>query len=238
MALSVAGVDGCRGGWVVVVWDDAGPAFSCRVAEDFDEVLAAAADARVIGIDIPIGLLDHALPGGRVCDVFARRLLHPCRTSSVFSPPVRSALDAPTYAEALAANRASSHHGLGLSQQCFGIAPKIREVDRAMTPELQARVREVHPEISFQVMNHGAALTHPKRTLEGRAERLELAARGGFAPLLAQVLCAPLAGAGPDDLLDACAACWSARRIAEGLGEPLPREPRLDARGLRMAIWF
>ena len=47
-----------------------------------------------------------------------------------------------------------------------------------------------------------------------------------------------LDGAEPDDLLDACAACWSARRIAEGRAESLPREPHSDARGLRMQIWY
>ena len=194
--------------------------------------------ARIIAVDIPIGLLDHALPGGRLCDVYARRLLHPNRMSSVFSPPVRDTLESASYPEALAINRLSSHHSLGLSKQCFGILPKIREVDRLMTPELQESVREVHPELSFLALNHGGALSHSKRTQEGRSERLELLVRHGFAPFIAQAFGARLQGAEPDDALDACAACWSARRIAEGRSTPIPQEPHRDARGLRMAIWY
>jgi predicted RNase H-like nuclease len=41
---------------------------------------------------------------------------------------------------------------------------------------------------------------------------------------------------GADDLLDACACAWSARRIAEGRAVRFPADPPQDARGLRMAI--
>jgi predicted RNase H-like nuclease len=39
-----------------------------------------------------------------------------------------------------------------------------------------------------------------------------------------------------DDLLDACAAGWSAHRISTAAAERAPAEPDLDARGLRMEI--
>jgi predicted RNase H-like nuclease len=44
--------------------------------------------------------------------------------------------------------------------------------------------------------------------------------------------------AAPDDLLDAVAAAWTARRLVEGVAERLPAEPAVDRRGLRMEIVF
>lgn len=40
------------------------------------------------------------------------------------------------------------------SKQCFAILPKIREVDRFMTPERQRSVFEIHPELCFLGMNN------------------------------------------------------------------------------------
>ena len=62
----VAGVDGCRAGWVVVLAettrDARGMSTEVAVARDFDGVLALTRDARVVGVDMPIGLLDaHAV---------------------------------------------------------------------------------------------------------------------------------------------------------------------------------
>ena len=43
-------------------------------------------------------------------------------------------------------------------------------------------------------------------------------------------------GCAEDDLLDAFAALWTARRVARGVAEILPSEPPLDAFGLRMEM--
>ena len=237
MATVVAGVDGCRAGWFAVLWDTEADSFVFQVIPDFAGVLAFAAAAEVIAVDIPIGLLTQALPGGRVCDVYARKLLHPNRMSCVFSPPVRGTLEAATYPEAVAINRGSSHYDCALSKQCFGIIPKIREVDQLMTAELQEKVREAHPEVCFHALNRGTTLSQAKRTPEGRSERLKLLVQHGFAPLIAQLFCSRVEGAAPDDVLDACATCWTARRIAEGNAVRIPQEPHRDACGLRMEMW-
>lgn len=47
------------------------------------------------------------------------------------------------------ANLSLKVQGKSLSRQAFEIISKIREVDDLMTPELQTRVFEVHPELSF-----------------------------------------------------------------------------------------
>jgi predicted RNase H-like nuclease len=45
-------------------------------------------------------------------------------------------------------------------------------------------------------------------------------------------------GAAADDMLDAIAAAWSARRFAEGQSKTLPSRPLKDAKGLRMEMVY
>jgi predicted RNase H-like nuclease len=231
----VAGADGCRAGWVVVLAD--GSAAAVAVVPRFADVLAAAAGARVIGVDMPIGLLERAEPGGRECDRLARRLLGR-RGCCVFTPPVRAALGATVYARALAANRASSAARLGISIECFALFAKLREVDATLAdrPVLARRVREVHPELAFREMAGASAGLPPKRSPAGRAQRLALLARRFVGVRAASRR--PPRGAAADDVLDAHAVCWSAARIARDRAVRLPARPSRDARGLPMAIWY
>ena len=238
MAPLVAGVDGCRAGWVVVLSD--GARTEVTVARDFRTVLEATRGARVVGVDMPIGLLDAAAPGGRECDRHARRLLGRERACSVFSPPARCALTRPTYAGALSANRASSAARLGISIECFFLFPRLREVDEALTgdPRLADRVTEVHPELSFRALAAApVGLVEPKRSPRGRSRRVGLL-RPVF-PRIARALHAGVAGVAPDDVLDAHAVAWSAARVARDTAICLPARPApRDARGLPMAIWY
>jgi predicted RNase H-like nuclease len=198
-----------------------------------------AADARVIGVDMPIGLLDAAEPGGRECDRRARRLLGAPRACSVFSPPVRAALRQTTYAAALSANRASARIALGISRQCFNLFDKMREVDVALARAggAAARVREIHPELAFRALAEApAGLASAKSCAIGRQRRAALL-RAAY-PGIERALAARPGGAAVDDVLDAFAVCWSAARIARGAGVRLPPRPPRDARGLRMEIWY
>lgn len=234
-AALVAGADGCRAGWVVVL--AVGAETTVRVVSRFADVLHTGAGATVLGVDMPIGLLDQAVPGGRDCDRRARRLLGR-RACCVFTPPVRSALRAGTYARALVLNRASSAAGLGISIECFGLFAKLREVDAALRrrPALARRVREVHPELAFREMARAPAGLPPKRSSVGRAERLALLER--WFPDVRAAAARPPRGAAADDVIDAHAVCWSAARIADRRAVCLPARPRHDARGLPMAIWY
>ena len=72
--------------------------------------------------------------------------------------------------------------------------------------------------------------------LDRGQERWQILARQGL------VLDGPLlpAGrhAGPDDVLDAAIAAWSARRLAAGTGQTLPARPEeMTPGGRPMAIW-
>jgi predicted RNase H-like nuclease len=215
----------------------AGDATVVRVVRRFTDVLHAAGEAAVLGVDMPIGLLDRAVPGGRDCDRRARRLLGR-RACCVFTPPVRSALRAATYARALAVNRRSSASRLGISIECFGLFAKLREVDTALRrrPALARRVREVHPELAFREMARAPAGLPSKRSSIGRAERLALLERRF--PDVRAAVARPPRGAAADDVIDAHAVCWSAARIAARRAVCLSSRPGHDTCGLPMAIWY
>ncbi|HMF04829.1 MAG TPA: DUF429 domain-containing protein [Acidimicrobiia bacterium] len=212
----VAGVDGCRTGWVVVHDHRA------AVHSSFGEVLAALPDETVVAVDMPIGLVDEYRPGGRDADRAARTELGPKRTS-VFSAPPRPVLGARTLPEA-------RRRGGRLTLQTLNLLPRIEDVDRVMTPALQARVFEVHPELSFAAMDGGRPVLAPKRAARGSEERRVLLARAGV-PVPERPR-----GAALDDLLDACALAWSAGRIARGEARRVPDVAAFDRRGLRMDV--
>lgn len=233
----VAGVDGCRAGWVVVVADAHSARFrtpQVYLCPDFTAILHLSPAPEVIAIDIPIGLLTERQPGGRLCDRQARQVLGR-RASSVFSPPTRSILHATHYDQV---------RTRGLSRQAFGILPKIREVDTVITPTIQTRVFEAHPECAFRLLT-GAPMQHNKKTPLGRLERIRALAqasppssrnvRRAFTHALTAF---PRSQVAADDLLDAFALVRTAARIAAGQACCLPACPPRDARGLRMEIWY
>jgi predicted RNase H-like nuclease len=229
---AVIGVDGCRGGWIAVRWAQGLSHHFCR---SFAEVLAM--EALIIAVDMPIGFP----PGsGRAAEREVRSRLG-ARQSSVFSVPSRAAVMCMDYRAACSANLASSDPPKKVSKQIFHIFPKMREVDALMTPALQDRVFEVHPELAFWAMNGGAPLPLPKK-VRGRAHEPGLALRKtllsnrGFPMDMLPPSSYRAVDVGADDLLDACACAWSARRIALGQSLRLPENPPRDARGLRMEI--
>jgi predicted RNase H-like nuclease len=234
----VAGVDGCRAGWIALLLGQEqaldASLQTVQLCASFAEVLRLTPVPTVIAIDIPIGLLDAPHVGGRSCDGQARRLLGQ-RASSVFSPPSRLILEATQYAQV---------RGYGMSRQAFGILPKIREVDRLMTPALQQRVYEAHPELAFMWLT-GYPMRHNKKTPAGREERLQAIEklpgapfrdlRPGFERALHTFKRFQVA---PDDLLDAYVLAWTAWRIGQAQAHRVPVHPEVDTRGLRMEIWY
>jgi predicted RNase H-like nuclease len=192
------------------------------VAPRIADVLRWKPSPRVLGIDIPIGLLDRAAPGGRECDLEARALLGWPRASSVFSPPTRRTLEARTFEECPP----------GISIQTFGILPKIREVDELPSHK---RVVEVHPELSFYEMNGGVPIREPKKSAGGHRLRVRLLEKAWLVKLAPFLESRPR-GVGRDDLIDAMAVCWTAERVLEKSAIRIPARPLRDSRGLRMEI--
>src|SRR3990172_4641775 len=96
----VAGADGCKVGWIVVLRELKSRRMEFRLASRVGDILRLKPSPLILGIDVPIGLLDRAVPGGRECDKEARQLLGQTRGSSVFSPPASGTLRARTPKEA------------------------------------------------------------------------------------------------------------------------------------------
>jgi predicted RNase H-like nuclease len=184
-------------------------------------------DLAAVGIDMPIGL---APDGRRAADAAARARLGP-RRSSLFPTPPAAVLHATDYPDALARCRAAS--GVGMSKQAYNLLPKMREVAALVTPDLQPAISEVHPETTFVALG-GTPCTHPKRTAAGVEERLGLL-RADF-PTVDELVAPRPSGVATDDVLDALAAAWTARRIALGTAEWLGDADARDDRGLRLTI--
>ena len=238
----VAGVDGCKGGWMIVVrpLEDAGSA-AVHIVKSFRGVMDLVPSPGVIAVDIPIGLPQKGAAGGRVCDVEARSNLG-ARQSAVFAVPSRAAVMCEDYGEACRVAAATSDPPKKVSKQTFYLFPKVREVDALMTPDLQNRVVEVHPELAFWALNNREPLGEPKKVKSkpyppGLDLRRGLLMRAGYRQELLDMQALPARIAGPDDLLDAAANSWSAARILRGEGIRFPTDPPSDETGLRMEIW-
>ena len=216
---AVLGVDGCRAGWVGVRWDDT---TEVLVAPTIAELVAAAGPVDAVAIDNPIDL-PADVP--REAERLARRRL-PGRASTVFNAPAAAVLDVVDYPTANAANRTAL--GVGLSKQAWYLVPKIRDVHDWLTTSPSMPVVEAHPEVCFAAMN-GGVLVDGKTTAAGEALRRSLLGAHGL-DVVAERGC----GVGVDDVLDAAATAWTARRYADGVAERLPPEPR-DRR--HPAIW-
>jgi predicted RNase H-like nuclease len=225
----VLGVDACRAGWVGVILD--GGSASAIVGATITDLVTAARlahpDLGTVGIDIPIGLPDGT---PRQADRLARQRLPAGRKSSVFPAPTRAASAATSHVEASAANRAATGR-VGISVQAFGLIPKILEVDAYVRSPRPCRIVEVHPEVSFAAIDADSVVPS-KRTVSGQSSRAAALRTAGIEPppyVRGQ-------GYTADDLLDACAAAWTAARVAAGASESLPDPPETFSDGLPAAI--
>jgi len=252
MTTPLAGVDGCKAGWVAAIRLP-GMAPAIEIFRRFEELVDALPGDAVIAVDMPIGLPDYTRKGGRGPEMAVRPLLGP-RQSSVFSIPSRSAVYAETDAftsldawyeahrRASIVARETSDPPRAISIQAFGIFSKIRELDTLLRarPDLRGRVRESHPEVAFWRLNGERAMSLPKKVKgrvhpPGMEERRALLARCGLDRFL---LDRPSPrGAGDDDVLDACAMLLIAGRIAEGRAVPFPDPPLVDGHDIPIAIW-
>ena len=227
-ASRVLGADACRAGWVGIALSGDGVQVYVH-AEIGGLVGLAVADAplAVVGIDIPIGLADGGL---RQADLLARRAAGP-RWASVFITPVRAAVEVADFRQACELNRQLA--GSGISRQAFNLREKIMQVDRWLA-HAPCPVVEVHPELCFAELA-GAPLADGKSTWAGAARRRQLLAAAGI------VLDGDLGLAGRqvgvDDVLDAAAVAWTARRVASGCARRLPANPERFSDRVECAIW-
>jgi predicted RNase H-like nuclease len=223
-------VDGCKGGWLCFSVDLHNYESDFRILPHFFDVLIDFKCADVVAVDIPIGLTQR---GARACDMEARKRLGKPRGNSVFPAPIRSILRATNYEKAC--QKSLRVDGKKISKQAFGILSKVREVDRVISPGIQSWVYEVHPELCFWALNGGKAMKYGKLSPRGRSERLHLLSKP-YPQMPTHLDRLEKKLAGPDDLLDAAVAAWTAVRIGRKQAVHLPEKPEFDSVGLRMEI--
>ena len=154
------------------------------------------------------------------------------RSAAAASPCSRSrpgpVWQQPTYAEANRACRELT--GKGLSAQAWGLRGKLLEAD-AYRRKSPAQLYEVHPELAFAALAgapHRRQQAHPGRPRHppGTPHRAGL------------TLPVRVAGAAENDLLDAAAVAWSARRIAAGQAVTLSNPAQLADDDTEIAIRY
>ncbi|MGY1697146.1 DUF429 domain-containing protein [Geodermatophilus sp. SYSU D00814] len=222
--MAVLGVDGWRGRWVGALLE--GRSVRLLDLPDAAAVLAVP-DVAVVAVDMPIGLSDD---GPRACDVAARDALRGRGAAgSVFPAPVRAVLAARDYAHARELSVAATR-GRSLSAQSFRLTRAIRDLDDALGQPADPRVHEVHPELAFRQLDD--RVRDPKPTARGQGQRLR-----ALTPVMdvLDALSGAPEGVPAVDALDACAAAWSARRVADGDAECVG-DGSTDARGRPMRI--
>jgi predicted RNase H-like nuclease len=222
------GVDACKSGWVAVTLGAGGADVTATVTVAGS--LAELGLRGVTGIDMPLGLLPR---GWRTADTLARRALGR-RGVTVFAIPPRSVWERGSYAEANAACRELT--GQGLSAQAWGLRARLLDADRFRAtcgvPPSEVDPYEVHPELSFSALS-GAPVPVSKHSPEGLAARRRLLAGAGIT-----LPAGPVAGAGEDDVLDAAAVAWSARRILRGTAVALTDPAQVADDGGEIAIRY
>ena len=226
----LAGVEPCRGGWLVVIGRLHGVTLSPaqpEVLKTFVDVLDAKPAFTVIALHSPVGLAEDDTPGARTCDREARALLGWRRATGVIPAPPRHALAASSYEEA-------RRRSWVVTPQAWSRVRWTTEVDVEMQPYWQRTVYEVNPELGFYTLNGDKPLQYGKRSPTGQDERRALLEPK--IPGIASTLDARLRGVTRWQLLDAAANLWTARRVMSRVVARLPEDPEWDEHGLRMEI--
>ncbi|PZG16117.1 DUF429 domain-containing protein [Micromonospora craterilacus] len=221
--LRVLGVDACKNGWVAIELH-AGVFATAHLAADLTTLLVNHDDIDAIGLDMPLGLTET---GWRQADIAAAAALGSAR-STVFRVPPRSVWLEEDYESAV--KRCREITGQGFSKQAWALRGKLLEANTYR--DRDQRIHEVHPEASFRMIAQGRPLA-TKKTWQGQMQRRDLLLEVGIA-VPADLGAAGRAG--PDDVLDAAVAAWSAQRIATGRAVSYPDPPEESAAGVAIAI--
>lgn len=233
--MKTAGIDGCKAGWILVTFDE-NPEY--QVLRSDDELEEAFQTYDRVFIDMPIGLEDEEYT--RECDTLLRETLGADYAASVYSPPIRPALHAPSYVEANI--QSFEYTEKKLTVQAWNITPKIRTIDSFLqtNEEYREKVLESHPELLFMNLN-GGMIYQKKNTKKGLRHRLGLVteheeiAADFFRDIKEEYRRNEVA---EDDIVDAMVLALAAKQSKTKNIETIPEVPPVDSKGLRMAIHY
>ena len=233
--MKTAGIDGCKAGWILFSLD---VEKLYKIIRTNDELREELNRYDRIFIDMPIGLEDEVYT--RECDALLRKKLGSEYAASVFSPPIRPALHAPSYVEA---NMQSFEYTeKKLTIQSWNITPKIRVLDDFLTesPELREKLFESHPELLFMNLNRGM-IFQKKNTKKGLRHRLDLmkehepSVADFFREIKEEYRRNEVE---EDDIVDSMVLALAANHSVEKGIKTIPEEPPVDSKGLKMAIHY
>ncbi|MFH1640042.1 MAG: DUF429 domain-containing protein [Chloroflexota bacterium] len=232
------GVDGCHYGWFAVILEEDSNQPDVDVFKNISELWNKYKDAKLILIDIPIGLRDSGAEE-RLCDKAARKFLGQKRGCSVFRVPCRSAV----YASKDKANEINCNKtGKCISEQTKNISSKIKQVDELLCkhPEARLNVREIHPEICFWALNGKNPMEYNKKKKAGFCERKQTLCyvyphTDELTNKAENEFCRK--DVAKDDILDALVAAIIASQGKNKL-KSLPKTPEIDRKGLPMQMLY
>lgn len=234
--MKTAGIDGCKIGWILTTFTEGEAKY--QIIDNNDELVAAFEYYDRVFIDMPIGLEDEEYT--RDCDRLLRKELGAEYAPSVFSPPIRPALDAPSYAEANMTSFEWTEKKLSL--QAWNITPKIKLIDKLLreNESFKTKVFESHPELLFQKLN-GGMIFQKKNLKKGIRHRLELLraeepiADDFFREIKEEYRRSDV---GEDDIVDSMALAYYAKKSVEKGIKTIPEEVEYDSEGLPKTIHY
>ena len=234
--MKTGGIDGCKAGWLFVSFDEGNERY--EVLRTDEELEAKLLEVDRVFVDMPIGLEDEEYT--RDCDRLLRKEVGSDYSSSIFSPPIRPALAAPSYVEANMISYEYTEKKLSL--QSWNITPKILLLDELLSnhAELCDKVLESHPEHLFQILNEG--MIFQKKNLKkgikhrlGLVEEYEPIVDDFFRDIKEEFRRNEVA---EDDIVDAMALALFAKWSEEKPIITIPKEVQKDAKGFPKAYHF
>ena len=216
----IVGIDGCKSGWFSV-WENQDERIHSSIFSSLNELknFFKNESQLIIGIDMPV-VLSEAIP--RQADQLARKLLSK-KASSVFTAPTPEMLDQPNYEKASLVSKRL--FGKSMSLQSWYLFPKIKDVQTMIHHE-DIQIYEIHPELSFRAMNNEQVILESKKSHEGFAIRNSLLTQH-FKNFIFEEIRRQYARKDvmDNDILDALAVLWSAKRIQANQASYLPQVP-------------
>jgi predicted RNase H-like nuclease len=216
----IIGIDGCKSGWFSI-WENQDKSIHSSVFSNLNELknFFKNESQLILGIDMPV-VLSEVIP--RQADQLARKLLSK-KASSVFTAPTPEMLDQPNYEKASLVSKRL--FGKSMSLQSWYLFPKIKDVQTMIHHE-DMQIYEIHPELSFRAMNNEQVILESKKTQEGFALRNALLSMH-FKNFIFEDIRNQHARKDvmDNDILDALAVLWSAKRIQSNQASYLPQAP-------------
>lgn len=234
----VLGIDACKSGWIVSAIK--AKQLQIDIFTNFRDIITSFCKAKLIFVDIPIGLPETKKEATYRPEPEVRMLL-PKKASSVFTVPCREAAEKKDYDEANKTNKKILEKGM--SKQSYYIMNKALEVNEFIRKHSQYKdqIIESHPELQFaRFQETKLPIMASKKTNTGLKIREEIIKKLAkfHLNMTTEFQTTELYKRYPDDVLDAICLSLAARIGLERELTTLPQHPKNNAQGIPMKITY